>query len=676
MEQFSNTSPAINAGVVVVGSNGGHYYAFDVLSGGLRWHYVADGTVHLTAPIILGERVFMAGGNDSDRVHSVSVATGAAAPGWPIKLPAAEPDIPGVRVGRHRAVSSFSAAGGLLLLQTRLDDALDTDADGVVDTYLSRETVVALSPADGTVVWQHPLARAERSDHNDVPKFFVCPTPAAFGTVSGAPLAAVASSLEALVVVLDVASGAERTRHAVAGAALGSPVVANGRLYATAMNGTVEGLLSSVNHPPAAPIAAANPLPLDQADVRLRWLAALDADGDLASYQLRIDSDGEVLESWQHEALLGVGVTSTRVMASLASLAPGVTYTFAVRARDQDGAYSPWSAPETFQVTANPAVVVGGTPAASLAAALGAAQPGDVIVLGEGTYTLSETLHVGAGVSMRGAGAGRTTLNASGLAVGVSFTGVAGGHAAGLDGVTVAGADTCVQVGAESTGIRLSHLIARDCRIDGVAVAATGQAEVVNATLVGNGTGLHAAGVAKVRNSLLTANGIALACETSGSLAGTYNDLFANQVDRSATTTGAGDFSSVVTFADLPARDLHLREAQPSTDRGDPSDPVGAEPAPSGARINLGAFGGTADAEQSATSTAVGGAIPSAQPTAPAPTRPPRPALPHERSGCAVASPAGADWAAVAMLALLVLAGARRQRRGRPHPPDAGGWMK
>ena len=81
MEQFSNTSPAVGAGLVVVGSNGGRYYAFDVATGALRWEHVADGIVHLAAPMIAGGRVYMAGGEDSDRVHAVEAATGQAVPG-------------------------------------------------------------------------------------------------------------------------------------------------------------------------------------------------------------------------------------------------------------------------------------------------------------------------------------------------------------------------------------------------------------------------------------------------------------------------------------------------------------------------------------------------------------------------------------------------------------------
>ena len=141
MEQFSNTSPAVGAGLVVVGANGGRYYAFDAATGALRWEYVADGLVHLAAPLIAGGRVYMAGGDDSHRVHAVEAATGVAVAGWPITLPASAPDIAGTSKTRQRAVSSIASVAGLLVLQTRLDDAMDTNADGVADRHLSRESV-------------------------------------------------------------------------------------------------------------------------------------------------------------------------------------------------------------------------------------------------------------------------------------------------------------------------------------------------------------------------------------------------------------------------------------------------------------------------------------------------------------------------------------------------------
>ena len=261
MEQFSNTSPAVGAGLVVVGANGGHYYAFDAATGTPRWDYVADGIVHLAAPLIAGGRVYMAGGGKSNRVYAVDAATGAVATGWPTTLATPAADIAGDALDQQRAVSSLAAVAGLIVLQTRLDDALDTNADGRADRYLSREVLVAINPASGAVVWQRDLARAEVGDPNDVPKFFICPTPAGFASDGGSALVAAASSLAPAVVVFDGASGLEQSRVATSGAALASPVFANGRLITATMAGSIEGLASSVNHAPSAPIAAGNDAP-------------------------------------------------------------------------------------------------------------------------------------------------------------------------------------------------------------------------------------------------------------------------------------------------------------------------------------------------------------------------------------------------------------------------------
>ena len=251
MEQFSNTSPAVGAGLAVVGSNGGRYYAFDLATGELRWKYAADGIVHLAAPLIAGGRVYMAGGKESDHVHAVDAATGQAVSGWPIELPAPASDIAGTRLARQRAVSSFAAVGGLVVMTTRLDDSIDTDANGVADKYLSRELVVGID-ASGAIAWKHDLGRQVTSQQNDIPKYFVCPTPAAYGS-DGGTLVAATSSLSARVTVLDAVSGNERAQATLAGATLASPVLANGRLISVATDGTIEGLLSGANQAPATP---------------------------------------------------------------------------------------------------------------------------------------------------------------------------------------------------------------------------------------------------------------------------------------------------------------------------------------------------------------------------------------------------------------------------------------
>ena len=654
LEPLTNSSPAVSGGLVVVGSNGGHYRAFDAATGALRWEYQADGVVHLASPLIAGGRVYMAGGDDSNRVHALDAGTGMPVAGWPIDLPTPEPDVPGTRTDRHRAISSIVSAAGQVVLVTRLDDALDTDGDGTADQFLSRESAVALAPASGQLVWQQPLGHMVFTDPNALPKFFVCPTPAGFATDGGQVFLAVASSLTARLSILDAATGQVQSKQPLAGPALASPVLANGRLVTVSFNGVVEGLLSSANHPPSAPVAAANPRPLDATDVTLRWAPAMDPDGEQPSYELRIDTDGEVLESYAQRLFPDQGATSLAVQAPLAT---GVTYTFSLRARDSHGAYSPWSTPETFTVVAPPAVTVNGKPAPNLRAAIENAQAGDVVILGAGTYPLTSTLRVAGGVSITGAGASRTILDGRGLAVGLSFTKTDPKSPTGVDRATVTGAATCVSVEGTAVGVELTHLVARDCATAGIAVAAGGAAAVVNATLTGDGVGLDVAGGATIKNSIVTADQTGLRATGAGTLTSSYDDLFGNQTDRQGADAGEGDLAAAVVFANATSRDDRLVGPQPTTDQGDPADPVGDEPTPNGGRINLGAFGGTADAELSTPAEVT-----------PDPSPPPVPTSTGgaavrigEEGGCGVAG-RHPPTSALALLAAALLLTRRRRR--------------
>jgi len=316
------------------------------------------------------------------------------------------------------------------------------------------------------------------------------------------------------------------------------------------------------------------------------------------------------------------------------------------------------------------AVTVNGTPATSLRSAVAAAQAGDVIALGAGTFPLSETLQVGGGVSVRGAGAGRTIIDGTGLPVGVSFGVTDSKTAAVLDQATVTGAATCISVASGATGVALTHLVVRDCATAGISVAAGGGAAVVNATVTGNGIGVDSSGTATIKNSLLSGNAVGLKSEGAGALVSSYDDLFGNTTAYVGLTAGTGDLAAAVTYADEAAQNFMLAGPQASTDQGDPGDEVGAEPTPNGSRINLGAFGGTADAELSAPA-AVDGA-PSSTPTPSTPT----PAGSSETQsheiadgagGCAVAGsppPAAGSWLFLLLGAVAIANG--RSRHARP----------
>ena len=130
-----------------------------------------------------------------------------------------------------------------------------------------------------------------------------------------------------------------------------------------------------------------------------------------------------------------------------------------------------------------------------------------------------------------------------------------------------------------------------------------------------------------------------------------YNDIFVSDLSPNTANAGAaydhvlrgtGDLDYVVSFVDFAQNDFRLTDDQAVTDRGDPADDFANEPAPNGARVNLGAFGNTGDAELSA------------------------PPADKPAGGCAIGGaaqrPRPPAWAAPIVAALALLA-RRRERR-------------
>ena len=318
IDQPGNSSPAVAGGLVVVGSNGGHYFAFDAATGASRWDYQADGVVHLASPLIAGGRVYMAGGDHSDQVHAVDAATGTAISGWPVSLPSPAPDLAGTPIDRHRAVSSFTSVAGNLVIETRLDDLIDTDDDGVADQYLSRETVVALDASSGLLVWQHPLARAVFTDFNQVPKQFACPTPAAFGVDGGSAASGGGLFAGGAREPPRRASGADDgdltgggPRAGLAGDGQRSPH--HGRREQRRRGAAVVGEPPADGADAGGEPAAARRRGRHPCAGRRRWISTASS----RRYELRIDSDGEVLQSYAQQIFPGQGATSVAVTAPL-----------------------------------------------------------------------------------------------------------------------------------------------------------------------------------------------------------------------------------------------------------------------------------------------------------------------------------------------------------------------
>ncbi|HXI55565.1 MAG TPA: PQQ-binding-like beta-propeller repeat protein [Polyangia bacterium] len=652
LDQFSNTAAAVAADQVIVGANGGHYYSFDLGTGALRWTYETTGIVNLSAPVVVGNAAFMLPGGISHQLHGVDLRTGQALAGWPIDLPVTDPDIAGVSTSRQMAVSSLAAIAGRLIFNIRVDDALDTNKDALADQFLLRESVMAVDIASGNVVWTQANGRSVLDTENAIPKFWLCPTPAVYQSAVG-PMAAVASTLGGQTRVLDVTTGADRWKVADAtlrGPSQISPALANGRLFVASAN-TVSGLLSSANQPPSAPVLlGTDGRGINNVKPLLRWSAAVDPEHDPVTYQLRIDHDGEILESWEHQVITAAGQNSARLDFNLQ---PGTVYTVSVRARDSKGAWSDWSTSQTLAATDTPAVSLDGQSAGDLLGALQAAHAGSVIKLGAGTYRLGETLRVTGGVTLQGEGPGRTVISGQGLGYAVTMEGNVAGQPSQLSHLTVADASVGVLVRDTKDAV-IKNVVVRDNSEAGVEISANGSAKLTNGTLLRNGKAVKSFGAVAVKNTILTKNQVGFYAGNSNAISSRFNDLYDNTTNFHATDEGLGDFAAAVTWADMPAGDFHVMPRQPSTDRGDPEDDFSAEPMPNGGRINLGAFGGTAEAELS----------PVADLPAPASVNP------ADDGGCSIAAATAASHGAPSRRAgalllapLFALALLRRRRR-------------
>ena len=277
---------------------------------------------------------------------------------------------------------------------------------------------------------------------------------------------------------------------------------------------------------------------------------------------------------------------------------------YAVRARDVRGALSPWSAVQTVEAVASGPVTVGGEPAPSLADAVAAARPGDVVSLGAGAFPLAHGMTLPAGVRIQGAGPHLTFIDGGGRDRAVVMA--AGDTGSSISDVTIrnAHAGIVVEAGANAT---IENVVIRDCDVVGVDVAGGATAVVRSSTLYQNEIGARSAGALTVRGSIVTGGGRGLVAAGGGTVASSYNDFYANRAaDYDGLAAGTGDLAVPPAFVDPAGGDLHVTDGAPTTDRGDPADDFSREPAPSGGRINMGAYAGTAGAEKTVMAPAAG----------------------------------------------------------------------
>ncbi len=670
---LASSSMALTGGRLVFGVNGGKYQTLDALTGAPAWSATAAGAVGLSAPLVSGTTAFFLPGGKAATLSAANAATGELLAGWPVQvLDPAAPAAATVR-GARVAVSSPVAMGGLVVFVARFEYDLVAQSNGAPGKHPLHELVVAVDPAKIAVAWQQQIGSREAATLNEVPELNLAPTPVVFAT-EGNPLVAVVSSLDPKVRVLDL-GGAEQWSTSLSAPTRSSPVFANGLLVVATEAGVVHAFASNVNHAPVIATDGFSPAEgelLDGPTQTFSWAAANDAEGQAVTYQVRVLSatDGDLRETWLKQVDAEPGATS--IVLAREELKAGLAYRYAVRARDAFGAWSDWSTERTFTLALPAKIDVGGQSFDTLADALASLPAsGGVVNVGRGVVHLHSSLVVPAGVSVVGAGAHDTILDATGQVAGVQLKSGGRSGAASLKSVTVTGADVGVQIVDVQNAV-LRNLVLRDNKKVGVQVEEGASADAANLTIARNPTGASVSGKLAIRSSIVTANDKGLERLGKGEVTSRYNNVAGNKTSGyDGLAAGTGDLAVDVTFRS--SADFHLSGLQATTDMGDPADAFALEPAPNGARVNMGAFGNTTTAELSrssdgwttaATTRSIStGPSPVGDPSTPASTPPG-----GGGSGCSVApSPteigSGFAWFVLALSAGGALLMGRRRRQ-------------
>jgi outer membrane protein assembly factor BamB len=660
-----NSSPALGAGQVMLGMNGGRTQSLNVLTGATAWTSDATGMGGLSAPLVVGATAYSMPGGAATALYAMNASTGQLLDGWPLTVndPTA-PVAATVATTRH-IVSSPAFVGGLVVFTSRVEYDLVPDASGAPGLHLLRESVVAVDPAARTVAWQQLIGSKDVASPNDIPELRLTPTPASFAT-EGSPLIAVASTLAPELTVLDL-SGKQVWSASLSSPTRSSPVFANGLLIVATDTGVVHAFSSGVNHAPVAPTTGFDPADgqmLEGPAPTLKWAAATDAEGQPLTYAVRVFADGGSLyESPLAELDTPAGTTFATLSNGL--LSAGATYHYAVRARDDQGAWSDWSPPHTFIMALTAKVSVAGQPFDTLAGAIASLPAtGGVVDIGRGVQHLTSPLQLPAGVTLSGVSASDSILDATGVTAGVQITSAGHSGAPALKNLTVMGAEVGVDVVDVQNAV-LRNVVVRDNHKAGVQVEEGAGAEAINVTLTRDGLGAFVSGKLSIHSSLVVGNDTGLAQSGQGLVTSRYNDVFGNKTaDYQGATGGTGDLGVAVAFKSTA--DFHLAGFQPTTDHGDPGDAYGLEPQPNGARVNMGAFGNTDTAELSQTLAASSPVVSSPKQPVPETASPlgdtPTTAPGGGGSGCNVGG-SGSRGSVSLLLSAVAIVIARRRRR-------------
>jgi outer membrane protein assembly factor BamB len=298
-----------------------------------------------------------------------------------------------------------------------------------------------------------------------------------------------------------------------------------------------------------------------------------------------------------------------------------VSYDLMLFAQDGSGALS--TGVYKAGVIPAPLITIGVTSYPTIQAALDAAEPGDTIVLGAGTFDTAAPLPIPDGVSLRGQGPDLTILRGTNNIATVLYLQPHDNNSTismlgicGTDPATEGGAQCGITIEVSETGhahVRVHNVIVFDINGNGIDVVRLGPDEPENPphfdllTILhnqGNGINVSYNGTVRVRNSIIARNGqwgIFDSNANPQTVDADYNDVFDNSSGDYSENIAVGEngISDDPQFVNEGEGDFRVEQGSPTIDKGDPETPFANEPQPNGGRVNMGAFGNTEWATQS-----------------------------------------------------------------------------
>ncbi len=322
LDQLSHSSPAAAGSRLLGATNAGTLFALDAATGATDWTFDLGATPSMASPLVSGAYVLMLAEN---RLHRVTLDPA----GWGGNLLAVvvDPAPPAGALGENRFASSLALLGNRVLGMVRFQYHMDDDGDFYPDRRVLRDVAFAADAAGLAVEWTSLVGEGIVPDANGIPPFGAVPSPVAVGA-----RVAFASSVAPAIDLLDPSTGASAARFPLDTPCLGSPIVANARLYVTTRTGTLHAFQGTNAPPPGAANLAPSVLEVADTPPALSWSPSEAG----STYLVRLDDDGEILMDWDLEW------TTAGTSVPLPPLPDGFTYTWGVRPRDADSASGPW----------------------------------------------------------------------------------------------------------------------------------------------------------------------------------------------------------------------------------------------------------------------------------------------------------------------------------------------